>query len=139
MLYPTKEEILEIIKTRNIDYYVPVVKMWKDIYYKQKWKTETNETKLLSLIILVHLISAISINTSVKATKGKTYNFKPSINRIELGQKASIISTLHEIGHAIYGYSELDACAFSIALFKKVFPTEFKNLEWQGHMLVNKK
>jgi hypothetical protein len=63
MLYPTKEEILEIIKTRNIDYYVPVVKMWKDIYYKQKWKTETNETKLLSLIILVHLFSEISINT----------------------------------------------------------------------------
>lgn len=47
----------------------------------------------------------------------------------------SIITALHELGHAIFGPSELKTCAFSIQLFKEVFPEAYKKLKWKRHML----
>ena len=67
------------------------------------------------------------------------YSYIPWIHTITIGEKPSILSTLHEIGHAIRGSKELNACVFSIALFKMCFPEEFKNLEWKGHVLIRKK
>lgn len=50
-------------------------------------------------------------------------------------ERASIISALHELGHALHGRSELDACAYSIKLFARVFPQQYHKLTWEGHML----
>jgi len=69
-------------------------------------------------------------------TGNNEYCYMPATNTINLGMKPSIISTLHEMAHAVYGIEELPACAFSIALFKAVYPRSFAKLEWKGHMLV---
>lgn len=47
----------------------------------------------------------------------------------------SIISTLHELGHVLYGTSELEACRFSVWLFRAAFPRAYDKLVWEGHML----
>ena len=55
--------------------------------------------------------------------------------RIILGGKPSIISALHEYGHHLLGSDELQACIFSISLFRIVFPKAYEKLNWNGHML----
>ena len=56
---------------------------------------------------------------------------------IELNMnKLSIITTLHELYHYLYGGSELEACRFSVWLFREAFPKAYARLVWDGHMLV---
>jgi hypothetical protein len=62
----------------------------------------------------------------------------PKQHRI-LMNSHSIISLLHEYGHAIFGTSELKACRFSVHIFKNLFPRAYARLEWNGHMLVKHK
>ena len=50
----------------------------------------------------------------------------------------SIISFLHELGHYLFGPSELKTCRFSVGMFKTYFKDEMKNLKWEGHMLTTK-
>lgn len=47
----------------------------------------------------------------------------------------SIITVLHELGHHFYGESELQACRFSVWLFRAAFPNAYAKLEWEGHTL----
>jgi hypothetical protein len=47
----------------------------------------------------------------------------------------SLISALHEFGHYLHGESELEACQFSVWLFKEVFPRSYEKLSWDKHML----
>lgn len=51
------------------------------------------------------------------------------------GEHYSILSTLHELGHHLFGASELDACRFSVWLFRAAFPNAYDQLEWDGHTL----
>lgn len=138
MTYPTTEEVLEATEKINVDWYIEMVKLWKTHFYKKQWSKSDDEYKFLALSILVQLISAISKNRDINYVYGVEYSYIPDLNLITLGKKPSIISTLHELGHAIIGHPEIDACAFSTAIYRKVFPTEYKKLEWKGHMLVRK-
>jgi hypothetical protein len=54
---------------------------------------------------------------------------------IYLTGKLSVITFLHEWGHAIHGSSELLACRWSVNLFRKIFPRQFEKLNSSGHML----
>lgn len=47
----------------------------------------------------------------------------------------SILTVLHELGHHFYGDSELQACRFSVWLFRAAFPNAYAKLEWEGHTL----
>jgi hypothetical protein len=65
------------------------------------------------------------------------YAFNPSLGALYLDQwHPSIISTLHELGHALNGPSELQACLFSVGLFKAAYPRAYARLVFKGHMLV---
>ena len=48
-------------------------------------------------------------------------------HRIVLVGKLSVITFLHEFGHAL-GYGEREACRWSINLFRKCFPQQYSNL-----------
>ncbi len=56
-------------------------------------------------------------------------------HRIVLTGKLSVITFLHEFGHAL-GYGEREACRWSINLFRKCFPRQYSNLIHIGHTLV---
>lgn len=63
-------------------------------------------------------------------------HFIPSRDKIVLTGKLSVVTYLHEFGHA-RGYDERKACIFSINLFKRIFPVSFARCSFDGHMVVN--
>lgn len=62
----------------------------------------------------------------------------PDYEAIVIIGKLSVITFLHEWGHAIYGTSEREACRWSINLFRKIFPKQFAKLAVNGHLLLTK-
>ena len=68
-------------------------------------------------------------------SSGRSHYVRSS-HRIVLVGKLSVVSYLHEFGHA-RGYGERMACRWSINLFKRIFPRRFSRLIQVGHMLVH--
>ena len=68
-------------------------------------------------------------------TSGRSHYVRP-LHRIVLVGRLSVVSYLHEFGHA-RGYGERMACKFSINIFKRVFPRSFSRLVQVGHMLLH--
>lgn len=61
----------------------------------------------------------------------------PATDTITLRGKLSVVTFLHEWGHAL-GKDEREACRWSVNLFKRVFPEQFARCLQQGHMLVKR-
>lgn len=117
--------------------------LWKDSFYTKKWKEKSVKDKVAALTVLAYRVYYETLPSNdtrmLQVINSNRYAYHPGKNVILMNShRASILSVLHEVGHAIHGESELDACAYSIKLFAKVFPTEFKHLEWHGHMLKRK-
>jgi len=132
MPYPTPKQIMA-----SCPRYPPRV-----IEYMKWWKTHrwplstTTEIKRRWIAYMVMELSLIYDKPFREILNGKSYRYSSELKTIYLGSKPSIISALHELGHHLYGPSELKACRFSVHLFKKTFPETFKKLKWKGHMLI---
>lgn len=138
-MYPTKEEILSALPSTDIDKFLEKLRFWKHAYYRSQWKTMSNEQKNMRLMLLCYQLYTIEHNRQLIVHTGEQYCFYPDINTIIIQEdRPSVLSTLHEIGHAVWGDSELDACRFSVKLFMTIFPEIYKTLEWDGHMLRKK-
>ena len=133
--YPTKDEITNC-KITPTKHDIKITKIWK----KTIWKMPKNtEEKIKTIKILLKLLS-------IDYNKNITIKFNPEIPSACYSKKydtiilnnCSIISALHELGHAIYGKSELKACSWSTKLFQHSFPRAFNKLIWKGHQLVKK-
>ncbi len=59
----------------------------------------------------------------------------PASHTIVLRGRLSVVTFLHEFGHA-RGFDERQACHFSINLFAKCFPRSFASCRIEGHTLV---
>lgn len=132
--YPTKKEIL----TYKPDFKgeVKILKTWKKSFYKN-WNKKNNQEKLGNLTNLINFLAnlhktKVQIKT-IEGTDSSCYN--PRLKTIFIDNSLSIITTLHEFGHHLFGPDETQACRWSIHLFKKVFPKTFEKLRWEGHML----
>lgn len=140
--YPNKEEILLRIKhhpPNKID--TTSITDWKKTYYSHRWKKATTKEKQEAIQILLRLLwyTYIPPNPPPKVIwlPLDSWSYSPETHIIT-GTNPSIISALHELGHAIYGESELQACAYSTALFQTCFPKEYGRLTWEGHMLTKR-
>ena len=134
MKYPTKKKILAE-KPEISMLTIEMVKLWKKIALPG-WKKDNQLiqfNKLQNLILLV------------TGTEGKPVPIvmHGHVNALLDGKiilldmnKLSIISTLHETAHYLFGPSELTACRWSIHLFKTCFPKQFEKLDWKGHLLI---
>ena len=133
MKYPTKEEILEnppMLIAKDIKILIE----WKDGNY-QSWSKKSINTKWAALETLVESLSK-QYNKKSKVKIAKEPMYDPRTQTIFLSEtKPSIISTLHEFGHHIYGESELKACAYSVWMFKIVFPKVYNKMKWDKHLL----
>ena len=136
--YPNKKEILDNLPPIKKETLEAVIK-WKEKVWKQTRK-KSEEDKFFALTNLIKTIAATY-------RKPVAVNYRPSIDSccynvfkktIFLNKSLSILSSLHELGHHLYGESEFKACAWSIAIFKQTFPKAYDKLEWKGHMLVRK-
>lgn len=137
--YPTKKEILE----HKVDIPPVVVehlKMWKIKHYNKRWGKLDNREKNESLLQLSRMIqylykADLKPYTDVVFTPVPAF-YSPLLDVINLQEhRPSIITTLHETAHALFGRSELVACAFSVHLFKKAFPKAYAKCVWNGHLL----
>lgn len=133
MGYPTKEGIMDKQLTDEINYPEEVIDTMYTI--KSAWYKATNHKKTQLLYTMITLINHFYNGKPFCITEGKEYCYHPNTQTIVLGKPLSIISSLHELGHHLFGPSELKACRFSVHLFKKVFPKAFAKLIWHGHML----
>ena len=139
-MYPTKEEIMNK-KTTLLKEEIEYFKKWKNSHWKiaKRCQVQKELFKTLALqflikeICLIHRKSVPQINLN-PIRKTASYNSKK--NFITLNN-TSIITALHELGHHLYGKDELLACAYSVHLFKIVFPMAFKKLRWEGHTLIS--
>lgn len=136
-MYPTKEEILSHPhKVKEID--TAVLTVWKKNFYNDVWgkSSKTRKIELLAYLLTGLNLMYMKDNPLNAIGKGMQYSYNPEEKEITLDKtNPSILSTLHEFAHHILGPSELEACVWSIRLFEKVFPKEFKKLHWEGHML----
>jgi hypothetical protein len=130
-IYPTKEKIMAPHTPQFTAEDIETVKNWKKLYFKG-WSKLDLGVKITALKHLIHLLSP-----NVYTVSGETYCYIPNHQPLIMldTENPSILSTLHEIGHARYGSSELKACRFSVWLFKICFPRSFEQLSWDGHML----
>ena len=135
-MYPTKEKILE--KRHKIDpKIIEIILSWKKEFLKD-WKTCTNSQKIIILRTLLYaiVIKIPSYNNKLKVELGKNYSYNQKEKTIYLeGHNPSILSTLHELAHHLFGHSELKACRWSYWLFATCFPKSLKKLKWENHML----
>jgi hypothetical protein len=134
MPYPTRQEILKSppkFPPEVINY----INYWKNSIWPQGVTTK-QQKGWISLLLLE--ISLLYKKPFKKIKCGPSYKYSPATKTICLGPKPSIISSLHELGHHLYGASELEACKFSVHLFKEAFPKSFEKLTWKGHTLVKK-
>ena len=62
--------------------------------------------------------------------------FNPATDTITLSGKLSVVTYLHEFGHA-RGMDERDACIWSVNLYRRIFPKSFERASFVGHMVVS--
>lgn len=133
-MYPTKEKILE----KKIKFKKETINQLK-LWIKTTWrKTKTNKDKRIALVKLIKSLNQI-YNNNVKITfYQSSCHYKPKTHTINICAPLSIISTLHEFAHSVFGADETIACRWSVQLFKLIAPRSFNNLTWKGHMLIKK-
>lgn len=139
-MYPTAKEIMEKPFDHSANTIYQVFKWKEESYDKGKWKKagDSKHVKTSQLFKLQNLVIALSLKEKeVYPRIGLIYCYQPSTKSIYLDKdNPSILSTLHEIAHYTLGPDELEACRWSVWLFKECFPEAFQKLEWKGHMLV---
>jgi hypothetical protein len=124
-------------RPNQIDLYLPTLRKWKQANWKG-WKDRDKSNKAARLLELVYWFNQIKLHDEpdVRISSASHYAYNPNEAIIYIDfEKPSVISTLHEFGHHLNGASELDACGFSVWLFKEAFPKSFEQLHFEGHML----
>ena len=71
----------------------------------------------------------------IDATSSSGSYYQPSAHRIVPTGKLSVVTYLHEFGHAL-GQGEADACRWSVNLFRRYSPRQFSKLVHRGHTLI---
>lgn len=137
--YPTPEEIMDhpiSFRLSTID----IVTDWRAAHFGS-WPSLEKSTRVDALSALARkLLQSYGVEVFT-VQNGDAYSYRPDSRTLTIDREnPSIISTLHEVAHAIYGASELQACRWSVWLFKKVFPKAFDNLTFApgSHLLVRK-
>jgi len=114
---------------------IEALRLWKKCWYK-KWGELHQTEKYQRLNLLIEDIWKIEKKEyEYSIVANDYYAWHPGRKTLLVdSDRPSIISTLHEISHSLYGESELTACRYSVWLFKTVFPQSFNSLNIHGHM-----
>jgi len=75
----------------------------------------------------------LDLGNDYATCSGNSY-FIPALNVIVLRGRLSVVTYLHEIGHA-RGMNERRAARWSINLFRRCFPKSWSRVTFAGHMI----
>lgn len=81
------------------------------------------------------IVGNITRQTWEKAGSSGSSNYRPLSHTITINGKFSILTLLHEFGHA-RGFDEVDTILWSVNIFKRTFPVSYSKLQGEGHTLV---
>ena len=112
-----------------------ILEIWKQTCFKG-WSKIPEKEKEIKLKALINLINKTKKGKQlkIKFEKSQISHYNPNKRQIILNN-CSIITALHELGHHLFGDSELKACRYSVWMFKETFPKTFANLHFNGHLL----
>lgn len=143
--YPTKDEILELLEVEPDCNEYKTLKMateqWKkqmEIDKENVWVFKSNTEKTRSLIKLCDIVSCKTGNY-LNTYEGIDYSYSKWNFELCLGEKPSIISTLHELVHFLGIESEVSAVHISLFIFKELYPKSFESLRFEGETCIMKK
>lgn len=139
-MYPTKDEILTEPRPFFRLGLFNTVTQWKLGYYSfASWRNQTDAEHLESLTALVKMICEVYNYPAPLMRLGDSDCYIPG--EFEGGviqlTKPSIMTTLHELAHHLFGPSEYHACRFSVWLYKLRFGSAYNKMTWHGHLLVS--
>jgi len=138
MPYPTKEQILREGFTHRPEV-IRTTRRWKNLNWKTAMRAGTVTARIRATAELIQMLAGIygkPVLIEVFPGRDQSSCYLPEIHTIALNGEPSVITALHELAHHLFGRSELQACRWSVHLFRKVFPVAYSRLEWDGHMLV---
>lgn len=139
--YPTKEEILQAKEPKILKADRLLVEEWKRTLWataKKVTKNRRDKAKAKAIAELILDLATLKGKPSLKVKlipNLKNPCYEPATKTIKLSTKPSVITGLHELGHHLFGKSELKACRWSVWMFMKCFPKAYTKLKWEGHML----
>lgn len=133
--YPTRSQIM--LEPRPFFRFglFKVVSNWKEWAYPE-WSLKDEDLRMENLQGLVQGICKVYEVPVPKVLFGDTDCYSPLTQEILL-TKPSVVTTLHELAHHLFGPSEYHACRFSVWLYKLRFVSAYEKLEWHGHLLVS--
>jgi hypothetical protein len=137
--YPTAEEIITDPPTHKKEI-IEAVRVWKKVMWKEAKNSTDPSRRLYALTMLIEKIANLygkPVAVGYVPNRASACYF-PAERTIILNKNLSIITSLHELAHHLFGTSETKACRWSVHLFRKVFPKAYERLEWRGHMLVKR-
>lgn len=140
--YPTKEEVMAEPHPTHKPAVIKLCKRWKkEVWFPLRATEPDEQAKFMALKTLLQTIAREAYGKPVEvnyfADTGSC-SYRPGTKTITINKSLSILSSLHELGHHLFGADEHKACRWSVHLFRKSFPKAYSLLEWKGHMLVRK-
>jgi hypothetical protein len=119
-----------------VTYHEHIIEALKDFKRYHKLGNESDALRLEGMRALLNevasnngtVVPSLRMGNMDSGDSGTSY-YDHDAHEIVMQGKLSIITFLHEIGHAVYGYDEHMARVWSINLFKKVYPKAFARLE----------
>lgn len=134
--YPTKEEIMEEPwPTHKRDVIRSIVSWKKEIWKDAKYDSSRKARALIALVRILGNMYDKPCGFAIEEN-APSPRYDSATETIYMNESMSIISTLHEFAHHLYGSDEIKACRWSVHLFRKTFPRAYNQLVWQGHCLV---
>ena len=138
MNYP--DSVAEVLRP-NKKYNPDTLRALKRFRRSKAWRGDFQEKKAKFQSLHAALCEVYGMSTELRFVNigggdSGSSHFIPARNRIVLEGRFSVVTYLHEFGHA-KGMDERKACIWSINLFKRIFPKSFERCEFQGHMVVN--
>ena len=134
--YPTKKEIMAKPWPTHKQRLIRNTITWKkEIWKHAKYDSSRKARALGTLVGIMAEVYGKPCNFTVQENIPSAC-YVPLTKTIHMNETMSIISTMHEFAHHIFGPDEKKACRWSVHLFRKTFPTAYNKLIWQGHCLV---
>jgi len=130
--YPaTVAEVLDDSMTFKPD----ALRAVRELAAAKPWRMSADERLELFQATARKLAAAYGIGCP-RVSRGTMDCYTPHSNRIWLTGKMSVVTFLHEFGHA-RGFDERQTCGWSINLFRRCFPRSFARCRQVNHTLVN--
>lgn len=131
--YPTT--VAEILDDR-LTFKPAALRAVRELSRAKPWRGSRQERLAKLQRCAAALASAYGIDCpAIQVYRGPD-GYQPRTNTIYLNARLSVVTFLHEFGHA-RGFDERQTCRWSVNLFRRCFPRSYARCQHVGHTLVN--